>query len=313
MDNLPHTFFSNYNIDFKAEVIAAEMIENGLDPERILILLTGAMKRSHRLDVTSIEEDLSEYDHKEYTLIKTSREGIYDMLPEGLFHKASAHKNVASEKEIIQSIKKRRQEEVNARKFFLPFETTINYLRVQMALYENMLDKRSEYDELVEIFSKHWDIFRYLDTRQANIFLLLMPVIHDLRGDFAAIEIILEAMFLLPASVTLQIKLPYRPNELIISNLGNSTLGSDLTTGNLFVDEGEEKIIVKIDCKKNQVFQQFMKGNTNEKVLQSLYDYLLPVHLDFQTIFEMDDNEKLMRLADGVSIYNSNLGNDTWL
>src|SRR4249919_3210818 len=197
MQPLPHTHFGNYDLDFKAEVMAAEMVEHGLSADRILILLTGATKRSFRTDVTSVEDEFSEYDHKGYTLVKTSREGIYDMLPEGLFHSASAHKNANTEKEIIKSIKQRRQEEINARKFFLPFETTINFLRMQMALYENRLDMRSHYDELIKIFSDQWEIFQYLDTRQANIFLLLIPILHNLRDEFDVIETIMETMFLL--------------------------------------------------------------------------------------------------------------------
>jgi type VI secretion system protein ImpH len=313
MNNLPHTFFGDYDNDFKAEVIAAEMVENGINADRILILLAGAMKRPFRTDVTSIEEELSDYDSKEYTIVKTTREGIYDMLPEGLFHHANAHKNTKTDKEIIKSIKQRRQEEVTARKFFLPFETTINYLRMQMALYENMLDKRSDYDELVKIFSDQWEIFQYLDTRQANIFLYLIPILHDLRDDCNAIETVFEMIFLLPVKIFLQAKLPYQPAELIISKLGDSSLGTDLTTGNMKYDEGTDEILIKIACSKNRMLQHFMPGGNSEKILQLLCDYLLPVHLDIITTYELDAADKVFRLADKESFYNSVLGEDTFL
>ena len=313
MNNLPHTFFGSYGLDFKAEVIAAEMVEHGISADRILILLAGAMKRSFRTDVTSVEDEFSDYDHKEYTLIKTSRESIYDMLPEGLFHSATAHKNANTDEEIIKSIKQRRLEEVSARKFFLPFETTINFLRMQMALYENMLDKRSDYDELVSIFSDQWEIFQYLDTRQANLFLHLIPILHDLRDDFASVETILEAIFLLPVKIYLQAKLPYQPAEIIVSQLGDSALGKDLTTGNKNYDDGTDEIIVTVSCSKNKMLQQFMPGGNNEKILQLLCDYLLPVHLDIVTMFELDAAERIMRLADNVSFYNSMIGEDTFL
>lgn len=313
MNNLPHTFFGNYNNDFKAEVIAAEMVENGLSADRILILLAGAAKRSFRADVESVEDELSDYDHKEYTIVKTTREGIYDMLPEGLFHYYTAHKNAKTEKEIIKSIKQRREEEVHARKFFLPFETTINYLRMQMALYENMLDKRSNYNELVSIFSNQWEIFQYLDTRQANIFLHLIPILHDLRDDFTAIETVFEMLFLLPVKISLKSKLPYQPAELIISKLGDSTLGADLTTGNLKYDEGTDEIIITIACSKNKMLQQFMPGGNNEKILQLLMDYLFPVYLDNFITFELDEENRIMKLADEKNFYNSVLGEDTFL
>jgi len=313
MQNLPHTFFGSYDIDFKAEVIAAELVENGLNPDRILILLAGAMKRTFRPDVTSVEDELSSYDHKEYTVITTSREGIYDMLPEGLFHDATSHKNTQTPKEIIKSIKQRKQEEINARKFFLPYETTINFLRMQMALYENRLDKRSHYSELVNIFSDQWEIFKYLDTRQANIFLLLIPVLHNLRNDLKAAGAIFEAIFLLPVTISLRDQLPLHPPEIMMSKLGSNMLGVDFTTGIINREVVESEIQVNIQCSKINVLHTFMTGGGNKRILDLLCDYFLPVQLDIVVTFELDESEKMTKLADEKSFYNSVLGADTYL
>jgi hypothetical protein len=184
---------------------------------------------------------------------------------------------------------------------------------MQMALYENKLDKRSHYDDLISIFSDRWEIFRYLDTRQANIFILLIPILHNLRDDFNAIETILEAMFLLPVKISLQPQLLLHPEEPFISILGAGLLGIDLTTGNMNYDEGDNEIRISINCSKNKILQQFMPGGNNAKILQLLCDYLLPVHLDATTSFEIDASDKIMRLADKENFYNSVLGEDTWL
>ena len=223
-EELPVTHFANLGKDFRAEVTAAEIAELGTHADRILILMIGAMKRSHQMDIVSIEEELSKHDHKEYVIVKTPREGIYDMLPEGLFHHPSSHKSTTTEKEIIKTIKQRKEEEQNARKFFLPFEATINYLRMEMALYENKLDKRISYDNLLRIFSDHWEIFEYLDARQSDIFLNLIPILHDLRDDHPVIETILEMMFQLPVQLTLRSQLPLRHSERILSKLGDNNL-----------------------------------------------------------------------------------------
>lgn len=72
--DLSHTLFSSLDKDFKAEVIAAEMVEHGTAAaDRILILLLGAIKRPFSKDVGSIEEELSEYDHKEYEIFKNNQ------------------------------------------------------------------------------------------------------------------------------------------------------------------------------------------------------------------------------------------------
>jgi type VI secretion system protein ImpH len=311
-EEVPLSFLSQFN-DFKAEVTAAEMVEQGVPEDRILILMLGAMKRSFRKDVESIEEELSEYDHKEYVLIKTPKEGIYDMLPEGLFHHPSSHKSANTEKEIIKAIKQRKEEERTARKFFLPFEATINYLRMQMALYENRLDKRTHYDELVNIFRDEWEIFRYLDTKQADFFLHLIPILHDIRDDYPVIETVMEMIFELPVEITLRPQLPLRPAEPILSQMGDSILGVDLTTSNALYNEGVDELLIKIGPMTSHVFQQFMPGGSKYKILELLSDYLLPVHLDIVTEFELYNQERVMRFADSRDTLNSVLGADTYL
>ncbi len=311
---LPHTFLSQFEKDFKAEVTAAEMVEHGTPADRILILMIGAMKRSFRKDVEAIGEELSDYDHKEYTIVKTPREGIYDMLPEGLFHHPTAHKSAKTEAEIIKTIKQRREEERNARKFFVPFEATTNYLRMQMALYENRLDKRSHYDEMVNIFADHWEIFQYLDARQANIFLHLIPILYDIRDDLPVIETILEMIFILPVKITLRNQMPLHHDAPIVSTLGaDSKLGISLTTGNTHYNEGVDEILIKVGPLQKKVFDEFMPGGRKNKMLELLCDYLLPAHIDTVTEFELDQSQKVARLADKQSDFNSVLGADTYL
>ena len=198
-----HTILCNFQQDFKAEIIAAEIAEQGIDPDQILLQMLGLLKRTYSNDVKVVETEILE-DHKEYTIVKAAREGIYDMLPQSLFHHPTPHKSARSEKEIIATMKRRREEELNARKFFLPFEATINHLRIEMALHENRLDKRAQYDDLVQLFAGHWEIFQYLNARQANIFLHLIPIVHDIRDNHAKIREIMEMIFDVEVVITLR-------------------------------------------------------------------------------------------------------------
>ena len=299
--------------DYKAEVIAAEMVENGLSADRIVILMAGPLKRSFSKDVDAIGEEVSDYDHQEYFTIKTPKEGIYDMLPEGLFHLPTSHKSAKTDKEIIDSIKRRREEERNARRFFLPFEAALRHLSIQMALYENELDKRFHYDELIKIFSSHWRIFEYLDSRQANIFIHILPIMHDIRDDHKIIETILELMFLVPVQITVRRQLSLKSHEIILSDLGNSSLGVDFTTGNNIFDDGDDEILINIGPLDNNQFQQFMPEGTGSKILGLLCDYLLPVDIDIITEIDLKEEDKTMKLYDGQNYINSTLGINTYL
>lgn len=298
--------------DFKAEVIASELLEQGADPDRVLVLMTGALKRTVSKDVHLIEEFTADYDHRTYTLIRAVREGLYDMLPQRLFHQPPASRSL-TEKELVKAIRQREEEERQARRFFLPFESALNFLRTQLALYEYRLDKRTQYNDLVDIFSPHWPIFQYLDARQADIFLHLLPIIHEIRDDHRVIEDILQMMLLLPVSIRLQQQVPQHNAHPVFSTMGDCRLGVDLTTGNAVLDEGMDELVVSIGPVENKIQKQFMPGGKNHAMLQSLLDYLLPVHLDSTTEFIMPQEERFTRLADAESELNAVLGEDTYL
>ncbi|MEO6231105.1 MAG: type VI secretion system baseplate subunit TssG [Ferruginibacter sp.] len=299
--------------DFKAEVVAAEMVDNGINPEQIMIILLGPQKRTYSKDVEAVIEETSDYNHKEYTLVKTHKEGIYDMLPEGLFHTPAAPKSITTEREVINFIKQQRIEERNARRFFLPYEAAINHLRIQMAVYEGRLDKSVHYSELLSIFASHWEIFKFLNTNQSNIFLQLLPLIHDIRDDYTIASAIFKMIFLLPVKITEQPQQVFKSEKPVYSTLADAMLGVNFTTGNEVYYSGEDEIKITLGPLTNEQLKEFSPGTRNSKILELLCDYLLPVHVETFIEFELQKGNKTTRLATKENDYNATLGLSTYL
>lgn len=311
--NLSNILADTFDADFKAEVIAAELIDNNVPAEQIMILMLGSRKRAFSKDVDTVTDEISDYNNKEYTLITTHKEGIYDMLPQGLFHSPTVPKNVKTQQEIIDNIKKRRIEESNARRLFLPFEAAINHLRIQMALFESRLDKGAHHNDLVNLFKNHWSIFNYLDTAQSDIFLQVLPLIHDMRDDYEAAAVVIELLLAVPVKITGRQQEFLKCDNPVFSNLNDTQLGVNFTTGNEVYSGGEDEIVVTIGPIDNARLKQFMPGTKNGKILESLFDYLLPVHVDVTTDFELFGTEKSMRLADKDNDFNCTMGLSTYL
>lgn len=310
---LSNILADTFNADFKAEVIAAEMIDNNVPAEQIMILMLGSRKRAFRKDVDTVTEEISDYNNKEYTLITTHKEGIYDMLPQGLFHSPTLPKKANSQQEIIDNIKKHRIEEKNARRLFLPFEAAINHLRIQMALFESRLDKGAHHDELVNLFKSHWAIFKYLDTVQSDIFLQVLPLIHGIRDDYEAAAIVFELLLSVPVKITGRVQGMVKSANPVFSNLNDTQLGINFTTGNAMYDGGEDEIVVTVGPINNGQLWQFMPGEWNNKILTLLCDYLLPAHLDIIMDFELITQDRNTRLSDKAHSLNSTLGLSTYL
>jgi hypothetical protein len=222
-------------------------------------------------------------------------------------------KNATTYKEIIDEIKKHRQQEKDARIFFLPFEAAMQQMLIEMALYEGRLDKRSQHNDLVDIFSSHWNIFDLLDARQANLFLYILPQIHNLRDDYPIVSAVFELMFLIPVSISIQKQATQRPEFPVYSTLENSQLGVNFTTGNYEYESGENEIVVEIGPMDNAALKQFAPGSKNIRIKEMLCDFLLPAHLDTRTEWILSPMAKAMRLADAENDDNATMGLSTYL
>lgn len=201
MEETPSFDINNFHTDYKAAVLAAELVEAGFDINRLFIWPSGSARRNFSKDVLSVEWYAPDGGYKDYLCIKSSREGLYDMLPEGLFHASVPYSSTRTTEELIDQIKLHKEQEKQARKFFLPLEAEINMFRVLIELHENKIDKKNIYNDLVEIFRPGWEIFELLDQQQANIFLHLIPLLHQAKGDLARLEQVAGLMLGWPVRV----------------------------------------------------------------------------------------------------------------
>jgi hypothetical protein len=118
--------------DIKAEVIIADLIENKVNPADIVFIPDGSFKRNYTHDILFAE--VRKLNNSQQVVnIHTSRDGLYDSLPEGLFHEQT-HERITSGKDMAEDSKKLKLEEKEARNFFLPFENEIFFQRVILEL-----------------------------------------------------------------------------------------------------------------------------------------------------------------------------------
>lgn len=123
----PH-LFNQPDTDFKAEVVASGLKEGGYDAERTLISRRGDMRRGFSKDIQEIRSEYSHYDLTDYLYLHVNRRSIYDALPEGIFHKNLHQSGKVSKEQVLDEIRIHREEEFFARRFFKPFEISLDHL-----------------------------------------------------------------------------------------------------------------------------------------------------------------------------------------
>jgi hypothetical protein len=116
-------------LDINAEVVIADLIEQGFDIEKLLVKHDGLFKRNFSKDISDIYYDMV----KDLLILHISHDSFYDVLPGGLFHHIFSDFNPENRRLEFEKLK---EEEKNARKFFLPFddEFFMQYVKLELTL-----------------------------------------------------------------------------------------------------------------------------------------------------------------------------------
>lgn len=301
------TFINNELFtDYKATAHAADLIERDIiAAERIEIIPLGPDKRAFAKDIESTNVYYSENRRHDRIRINTNREGLYDMLPEGLFHRPPTGSAGMDEESMIKDIRERREEEKQARLFFTPFDAEINHVRIMTELYENMLDKKTTYSDLSRIFEFGWDEFNLLNKEQSIIWMHLLPEIQQKRNDIDFVSKVLTALFNLPVTIvnaTAHVR-PVKIAEDLQVQLGSGALGIDTIIGDSFIPENES-FNINIGPTSPQELINFIPGQKNRAILDMAISYLMPVDTEVNVeLLTAPDLQETVLSADGERAY----------
>lgn len=293
--------------DIKAVTKVAELLESGdRDKDQVTILPLGSKRSAYARDINGSSSYYSESALKECLVVEVNREGLYDMLPEGLFH-TPARSSGFSELEMMADVQLRRSEEKDARKFFMPFEAELNHMRILLEWYENRLDKKASYSDLSMIFRAEWKEFESLDNDQRIIWMHLLPVIQQKRNDPFFLGEFLSVLFNIPVAITLNpsavVQVPIDENMQF--KMGRGGLGTDTVIGGSFESDGEE-IQINIGPADGNTLLGFLPGSPYAQLIDTVASYLVPVETAIKVELVISEENRVGSL--GGDSANSFLG-----
>ncbi|MDR2914089.1 MAG: type VI secretion system baseplate subunit TssG [Tannerella sp.] len=269
--------------DYKAELVAASLVEQGYDLDRIIITREGAARRGFAKDIESINIQFSQYDLLDYLYIKANKEGIYDILPEGLFHQSTHTKKNKDKEDILDDIKLHRQKEFFARIFFRPLEIEVDRMLIEANLFETRYDKKISNPNFVNIFVQYWPVLQLLKRKQAIFFMHAISVLHKVRNRYREIEISMSSILDVPVRIK-EVKMPAKEaSRYFESRIGDTYLGTDWVLGKCF-DDGKYDLhitIGPISAKEMEFFLETATGNT-------LFNYLCKLFLPTDIFVEKE-------------------------
>ncbi|WP_228455512.1 type VI secretion system baseplate subunit TssG [Chryseobacterium potabilaquae] len=303
--------YNKLQTDFKAEAVAVNLLKYHRKVSDIFIERIGIKDRAYLKDIKNISSNYWGFD-EEILTIETYREGIYDYLPEGLFHPPSLGASRRNIETVVKEIRKQKRVEEDARKFFRPFELEIFYAEVNALMTEINFDVANDTDTLLDTINELWPLIKMLDRQNAYIFIHILPFFHHIRGDKAWFEKCMIAFLQVPVNVT------FVPN--IIDDiedydhsmlLGNSRLGVTYIPSGKHMD-GQRNWVINVGPISYQDMEKYVPESPFRKILQAIYDYFLPLTVDIKENFITEKKEYSFSLENDNKNAN-HLGYSTFL
>lgn len=106
--------------DLKAELLFEVLLRHKIQEKSIAVTPEGNFYRKFSKDVMQVEPDMNRTDMWHF---KISRDGFYDILPEGITHN---YRSRGQNEDPVEEYKKRKKEEKEARHFLIPSKTSFS-------------------------------------------------------------------------------------------------------------------------------------------------------------------------------------------
>lgn len=302
--------------DLKAEYLGACLLREGLSKRNILAIFDGDLKRRWSTDISNAEVEIAESEN-EVLCIHLNRSGIYDLLPESLFHSFSDNKNTSGHDMARESIQLK-AEEKRVRSFFQIFDNEIFLQRTQVALVESKILENIYSNFLNGLITRFWKIDDKIPSKYIFKLVRFIPFAYEISGNNELTALCLENI--LEEKVTIEMTNKEKIcddsdnlfTEIKGGQLGKSKLGFNLIMGQNatgFIG----RAIFKIGPLKSTAPKDFFVGASIYRLLQCFYDYFIPAELDVETKLIIQEDKLSFSLSTDNESAISFLGYNTAL
>lgn len=263
--------------DWRSDLVATLLAERQGDADYILINRLGDSQRGVAKDIEDISVTM--LGEGTYLSINVNKAGLYDSLPEGIFH-TSVYPDKNKE-QVLEEIRLHRSEEEYIRKFFQLFETEIDHNLIEIQARGLHYEKQTAYRHFVDTFATFWPTLKDTPIDSANVFVKMIPQFHRLRMDVEdvaqALSLILEVPIgIQRAELDKRVSYPTQLNQVRLEDKAILQGG--------FHDGNPDYLLTIGDIQAHQV-KDFLPGGKKRQILEFLIEIL--IQADAETKIEI--------------------------
>jgi hypothetical protein len=286
---------SKLHYDVRAEVVVGELLDNHVRAEEIAVQNQNVFVRSFNKDILDAQLDDSQPYHP-FISLTLSRDGLYDRLPEGIFHQFTPQQQQRSVREMVLNYKRQQKEQQEARKFFRPLENEFFLQRVFLEQKEKHLLFDAFGKDADELFLSFWGIRPDLPKTALKKLVKLLPYIYRIAGNLPLVQLYLKAILDEPVKIVLE-DTPTAVETGSAVPLGDARLGLDSMTGDLFFTDMPVWKITIGPLQQHRV-HDFLPWQPYGKLLETCIGFLVPADVEVETVLEPHPDERRVFMAD---------------
>ena len=310
--NLSETseFINDLQFDLIAEFIVSCLIDEEITQEKIWVVNDGVLKRKWGKDISTTEIENFDYD-KDVLTLHLNRAGIYNSLPESMFHNFESKKNTSG-KEMAKESMRLKIEEKKIRLFFKPFENELFFQKVRLATKESEIYADIYFDHIHGLIPDFWKIDNKIPKKYILKLIKLLPFAYRIIGDYKLTAQSLE--YIIDEDVKIkfeneEIKLNEPNNKVHGFVLGNNSLGYNSIIGDNITGSIGRLIFMFGPLKTTDV-KDFYGDGLVLGLLKCFFDYFIPVEYDVEIrlILPEEQNKFILHSDNEQYTANSYLG-----
>jgi hypothetical protein len=283
---------SSINEDYKVSVIAAELIDHGFPQEDIFFKNVSIFRRFVSKDVNDVVWETNE-NEPDKLVFELNREGIYDMLPEGMTHA----KSQKPDKDAPNEFALHRKQEEQTRKFFSTFENEFLQRALQLEIIERELYNNKNDARTREFFEYFFGDSKFLSDIQVLTLLYILPLANKIRADVTLISETLTKILQYKIEVVKQKNKPQLlKTNVPVACLNSTFLGIDSVISTSCVVHSFSYDVTIFDIGFD-AYKDFEENGKCSNVVAFILPYFFPIGGEINIILLPDETSKYFKTS----------------
>ncbi|SHL84847.1 type VI secretion system baseplate subunit TssG [Hymenobacter psychrotolerans] len=290
-------------IDLRLEVVLADLLAHGYQLDEFVVRPASLFARRYRRDIGAITEEPTDRWHSPKIGIEVHREGLYDALPQQLFHHPGDPTPQQGARAMVEDIQAQRRREKATRRFFLPLEQEFFRFRVLLEQEERRYMTNLSAQWYNEVLARFWELSGQLPPKQVTALLYLLPLAHRITGDLDRTRQVFESILEVPVRLRTIAPLTFEPETSQPLGaagvaLGQGELGRDFVLSGAY-HETLPALEISLQSLSAAELQHYLAPDTwQSRALKLLCSYFVAFETDVVVRYEMSASSQSFVLSD---------------